>query len=390
MTTKKYAFREQFTDVNGIRHNIRANTHKELLDKIAKVKKEIEEGYTPLKANSLTVKKWFSKCISEYKPDIAPETLTGYKSKVNRWIYPEIGNLKLKDIKPLHCQEILNNMTGKATDTIRKVKQLLFFCFDKAVENRLIRENPAEHLTIPKGHKSSHRAITEHERYIILKTVENALDGKTAITDGRYRNIDISHRYVYFLFMLFCGCRPSEVANIQAFDIQTINGKHLLHIRGTKTKNADRKVPIPDYLYNRIPETDSPFNYLFTNLKGGKLSAENRQSLWKAFKRDLNITAGCKIYRNELIPPYPISKDLEPYCLRHTYCTDLMKYGIDIRQAQYLMGHADIKLTANIYTHQSEDSLLEIADILNRPEEALTADQDPEEALNKQPIKIVI
>ena len=67
-----------------------------------------------------------------------------------------------------------------------------------------------------------------------------------------------------------------------------------------------------------------------------------------------------------------------------------MKYGIDIRQAQYLMGHADIKLTANIYTHQSEDSLLEIADILNRPEEALTADQDPEEALNKQPIKIVI
>lgn len=362
---KKYAYREQFIGADGIRHNIRANSHKELLDKVAKVKQDIENGYMPLKANNLTVKKWLDRCLSEYKVNITSQTLTGYKSKVNRWIIPIIGHMKIKDVKPLNCQTVMNSMQGKSADTIRKVKQLMYFCFDKAVENGFIRDNPASHINMPKGGKSTHRAITDYERKVILQTVENGINGKYTITDGRYKNADIRYRYVYFLFMLFCGCRPSEVANIKKMDIQDLNGLHVLHIRGTKTVNADRMVPIPDYLYARIPDTNSPFDYLFTNLKGGKLSLENRRALWDSFRRDLNITAGCQVYRNQLLPPYPIAPDLEPYCLRHTYCTDLQKANIDIRQAMYLMGHADIKLTANIYTHQDESTLSEVAYKLN-------------------------
>lgn len=66
---------------------------------------------------------------------------------------------------------------------------------------------------------------------------------------------------------------------------------------------------------------------------------------------------GCKVYRNELIPPYPLADDLVPYCLRHEYCTNLARMGIDIRQAQRLMGHADIKMTANIYTNFEKEDL---------------------------------
>ena len=60
---------------------------------------------------------------------------------------------------------------------------------------------------------------------------------------------------------------------------------------------------------------------------------------------------GCKTYRNQLIPPYPLADDFVPYCFRHTYCTDLCKAGVDVRTAQKLMGHANISITADIYTH---------------------------------------
>ena len=72
------------------------------------------------------------------------------------------------------------------------------------------------------------------------------------------------------------------------------------------------------------------------------------------------------MYRNQLIPPYPVAPDLVPYCLRHTYCTNLARKKIDIRMAQKLMGHSDISLTANIYTNLDESDILDVAKILNQ------------------------
>ena len=71
------------------------------------------------------------------------------------------------------------------------------------------------------------------------------------------------------------------------------------------------------------------------------------------------------MYRNQLIAPYPLADDFVPYDLRHTYYTDLQKKGIDIRTAQYFMGHSDISLTANIYTHADNSTILEAARLIN-------------------------
>ena len=57
-----------------------------------------------------------------------------------------------------------------------------------------------------------------------------------------------------------------------------------------------------------------------------------------------------------------LAVDLVPYCLRHTYCTNLQKKDVDLRTAQYLMGHTDIKMTANIYTHADTSTILKAAE----------------------------
>ncbi len=68
----------------------------------------------------------------------------------------------------------------------------------------------------------------------------------------------------------------------------------------------------------------------------------------------LTQTAECQV----------VAPDLVPYCLRHTYCTDLQAKGIPLKTASYLMGHSSIKVTADIYTHITDDAINEAAKLM--------------------------
>lgn len=51
--------------------------------------------------------------------------------------------------------------------------------------------------------------------------------------------------------------------------------------------------------------------------------------------------------------------DFHPHCLRHTYITNIVRSGCDIKTASKLARHSDVKTTLNIYTHSSEESKIE-------------------------------
>ena len=329
---------------NGRRYSVSGRTKKEAIEKAALKKRQLEEG-TVLVESSMLLKDWVALCYEKYKTNVAENTLRKDRAKAEKWIVDTLGNMPLNRVKPLDIQGVLNSMTGQSEYHIKRIFQIFNWVFEKAVENDLIARNPTKGVIRPKGTKTERRAITDQERkHLLLVADENP-------------------QLRFFLFMLFCGCRPSEVANLQGRDIVIQDGQPLLHIRGTKTKNADRTVPIPQYLYQRLPSV-SKFDYLFTTAQGRPLDEQARKRLWNRCKRELNISMGCKLYRNELIPPFPVAADLTPYCFRHTYCTDLAKAGIPITTAKELMGHSDIKLTANIYTHVDTGMILSVADAL--------------------------
>lgn len=71
----------------------------------------------------------------------------------------------------------------------------------------------------------------------------------------------------------------------------------------------------------------------------------------------MNIEMGCRTYRNKLLPPYPLQEPCRLYDLRHTYCTNLEAHGVPISIASRLMGHSDISITAQIYTHENDKSI---------------------------------
>ena len=60
-----------------------------------------------------------------------------------------------------------------------------------------------------------------------------------------------------------------------------------------------------------------------------------------------------------------VAADFSPYCLRHTYCTDLQSKNVPLNVAKYLMGHSDVSTTANIYTHTTDDVIDDAAALIN-------------------------
>lgn len=338
---KKYKYKTSFT-FEGKRYQIYADTQKELYKKEERKRLALENGRILVSSNML-LKDWYTMYVDSYKSNVKEITLKNWKCKIEKQLISELGAMPLNAIKPLHLQRIAQNLNGYSADYIKKVKQGIYSIFDKAVENKLINDNPAKNIVAPEGGKTTRRSITEEERKLILAT----------IPDDR--------RFQFYAVMLYAGLRPSEVAELKGMDIKD----GMIFVRGTKTKNATRKVPLAEPLRNMLVYKHGANDYIFKNTVGKKLDESGRQHLWNAFKRHLNLKAGNQLYRNKLVYPSHVAEDLVPYCLRHTFCTDLCLAGVDVRVAQRLMGHASITTTSNIYTHVNTDKLLDAADKLN-------------------------
>lgn len=316
--------------------------------------------------STMSVRAWAKQFIKAYKSNcMADYVLKNYEWQLEHYILEQIGDVKLKNVRPIMCQNILNGLDDKSASLIHKVHVQMNELFTKAVENELISKNPAANITEPKGSKNKRRALTASEEAAFLAAAKKHPHG------------------LLFMFMYGCGCRPSEAENICGRDIQNIEGRLYLHIRGTKTKAADRYVPIPQEVADMLPDELEPFIPVVRTKEGNKISARRQRGTWQYMEYLMNIELGCKTYRNKLIPPYPLADDLCSYCLRHTYCTNLQRRGVDIRTAQKLMGHSDIRMTANIYSHTTIDDISSEYDLITGKSTPVKASDGAENNLIK-------
>lgn len=342
---KRYAYRTEFT-FDGKKYTIYANTERELIEKKTNKLRDLKEGKVTIGEN-MPVKKWAVMAFDTYKHGIKPETRRNIDYRMEKHVYSVIGMMPIRSVRPIQLQTILNNASECSAWTIDKIMQEIRFIFSTAQKNKIIIENPAEDLAKPTGkRKGSRRSITENEKKHFLAVC------------------DQEPRFRLFLLMYNCGCRPAEAIKAIGKDIVTIDGIHQLHIRGTKSINADRFVPLPDDFYEQIKNTP-PFAPIAPNRKGETHTADTYKRLREALYRAMNISMGCRIFRNALIPPLPLADDFEPYCLRHTYCTELAKSGVDVRTAQKLMGHSSIQITADIYTHVDQSDIAKASQQIN-------------------------
>lgn len=341
----------------GKRYERKGKTLGEAHAKAAALKEALKRGEIGLSEN-MTVAKWAEEWLETYKrPSIGEGQYKNYLAHINGVIIPAIGKLKLKDVKDVHLQKILNERAGKSKSDMSKLRNTLKSMFQRACLSRLILYSPAQNLEMPAAKDGTHRSITSYERKKILALAETHRAG------------------LWIKVLLYCGLRPGET---RALDWRHVDFKKrriiveqsmkasTKKIGAPKSEAGFRKIPIPRKLLpDLLAARGGLFEPVFTQpTTGQRHTAESMRCLWENFKRALDISMGAKQYRSQITMSM-VAPDLVPYCLRHTFCTDLQDAGVPINVARYLMGHSDISMTAKIYTHTTDIALTDAENKVN-------------------------
>lgn len=357
MPEKKKYHRVTFT-FNGKRYERKGKTLAEAHEKAAELKSALKRGDIGVSSN-MPVKAWAMEWLEVYKrPVVGDKQYKMYVGYIENDIIPSIGNKPIKNVKAVELQKIVNARTGQSKSSVDKIIITIKSLFERAYRSELIPRNPAEFLERPAAKEGTHRSITPIEREAILEVAKTHRAG------------------LWIKVLLYCGLRPGETRALQwrhiDFDKKLIRVELAMKadsrsIGAPKSEAGVRDVPIPDALLtDLIAVRDGPFLPVFaretTGLHHTKSSMRN---MWNSFNRSLDIHMGAKLYRNK-ITVHAVTDDLTPYCLRHTYCTDLQDKGVPINIARYLMGHSDIKMTSRIYTHTTDKAIQSAADLINK------------------------
>lgn len=336
----------------GKRYYVRSAKSQRDADKRAAIRqRELEEAREIISPET-TVEKYAVAWLETYKRgNVSEPVYNAMRSSVIHVIVPQIGHMRLKDVRPINAQKTLNSQSGKSKNYYVKLRNLLNSIFTRAQGDHLIRDNPAAALELPKAEDGTHRSITDDERRALIYTATWSSFGP------------------FVLAMLWCGLRTQEAAALRYEDIDQIN--RTIHVQralkadgsigATKSKAGNRIVPIPPQLWPRLRLREG---YLFRDTLGNRMTRTSIRKAWAMFKRHMDINMGAMVVKANgylLVNKSVIADDLEMYDLRHTYCTDLQAAGVPIDVARYLMGHSDISMTSRIYTHMREDTFADAA-----------------------------
>lgn len=335
---------------------------------------DLESRLDPLKKN-LTVIELTERYLST-KTGTKPSTAANYNFVMNILRKEEFGTKKISQIKTSDAKLFLIKLQsdGKGYSTVKTVRGILRPAFQMAVDDDILNKNPFgfQLAGVVINDSITREAISREDMRRFLKFVHD---------DNCYCKY---YEAVYILF--HTGLRISEFCGLTLKDIDLQNKvlsiDHQLQrtsdmtyrIESTKTKAGTRKLPLTDDVvecFRAIIEDREPpkkekmidgyTGFLYYDTNGMPLVAMHWEHRFKHMVKRYN-----EIYRLQM-------PSITPHVCRHTYCSNMAKSGMNPKTLQYLMGHSDIGVTLNTYTHlgleDAQDELGRIAEIENARKE---------------------
>lgn len=331
---------------------------------------DLESQLDPMKRN-ITVNELVERYLST-KTGAKHSTVANYNFVKNILKKEEFSETKIANIKTSDAKLFLIKMQsdGKGYSTVKSVRGVLRPAFQMAVDDDILNKNPFEFQLAGVVVNDSHTrtAITREQMRQFLKFVHD---------DNCYCKY---YEVVYILF--HTGMRISEFCGLTLKDIdlknRIVNIDHQLQrtsdmqyvIESTKTNAGTRKLPITEKVarcFQAIIEDREPqqrekmingyAGFLFYDKDNNPLVAMHWEHRFNHMVQRYN-----DIYRIQI-------PNITPHVCRHTYCSNMAKSGMNPKTLQYLMGHSDIGVTLNTYTHlgleDAEDELKRMEDLNN-------------------------
>ena len=293
-------------------------------------------------ASAMKVEDWMNTWLENYLPNIEATTRAGYREKIKNYIIPELGNTQLKVLKADQVQRWINGLRqrGLSPKTIRNVYNNLNAAMKKAVVLRMLPFNPCDGVELPKLIRYEAKVYDTQE----IKRLLEAAKG--------------SDMYLVVLLGVSVGLRRGEMLGLKwasvNFEAKTISirenrvmaDKELI-TKGPKSAAGQRTVSIGDEVvaalsqarmdyFNDRAELGAKFrddDYVVRQKDGRPLRPDSMTQKWERF-----------LERNNL--PH-----IRLHDLRHSHATALIQAGVSPKVVQQRLGHADVSITLNTYTH---------------------------------------
>ena len=279
----------------------------------------------------------------ERKRRLKETTRMTYLKYLNQYIIPDLGNLKIVNIKDTDVQKMLDKHGNLARKTLVEMKSTLHQVLKYAVSDEIIRRNPCESvdIVIPSSKVKERQALPLAQFQEILAHLQE-LTGD----DRRF-----------LALCLFTAMRRGEALGLRWEDISD-NKIHIQRnvthpqrnqpcISTPKTKAGIRSIPLTEPLKQLL----RPFETSGFVIGGEKpYSLSSYRAMWKRIQKAIDMHGAT------------------PHVLRHSYLTYAVGTTTDFKTIQGISGHADVFTLMNRYAHPQDEKVVDltntIADIL--------------------------
>ena len=338
-----------------------------LREKEKAILKDLDDKIVP-RGGEMTVLELVRKYILQ-KTGVRHNTEANYNFVLNIIKKEDFGAKRIDKVKLSDAKIWLIKLQkdGRGYSTIHSVRGVVRPAFQMAVDDDLIRKNPFEFqlATVVVNDSVTREAITRKQERAFLEFVKS---------DKHFS------KYYDGIYVLFkTGLRISEFVGLTIHEVDLKNKKiivdHQLQrkrnmeyvIEDTKTTCGTRELPMADDVYEcfkRIisnrkkpkvePMIDDKSGFLFLDKNDMPMVALH----WEKYFQHI-----CQKYNNIYKVQMP---KVTPHVCSHTFCSNMAKSGMNPKTLQYLMGHSDIGVTLNTYTHIGyEDAKEELKRVVN-------------------------
>jgi integrase len=325
---------------------------------------EINQG-TYIQEMNVVFKDFASEWLLMYseKNSVKPGTIRIRQHEINK-LLPYFSLLKLKDITDKKYQEALNDLKekGYADNTLDGVHRTGRMIFKKAIEMRLIKNDPTEFAYLKKDRKTVEE-LEEQEIPKYMEKEELALLLQTAAAKG----LDLD--YLIFLTLSYTGMRAGELVALKWKDIdfneQTIsitktyynptNNTLEYQLVPPKTRKSKRAIVVDEAVIaalkkHMLVQKKVQEYYGETYLNEGFIFAKKeKQPGYPIFIKTVENRMA------RLLKLAGLNLDLTPHSLRHTHTSLLAEAKVGLEEIMDRLGHCDDETTKNVYLHVTKE-----------------------------------
>ena len=332
--------------------------------------KEVEKALRNAVATNggnMTVLELVQKYISQ-KRGVKHNTQANYNFVINVIKKEDFGARRIDTIKLSDAKTWLIKLQddGRGYSSIHSIRGVVRPAFQMAVDDDLINKNPFEFqlATVVVNDSVTREAITRKQQREFLRFIKED------------KHFSKYYDGIYILF--YTGLHVSEFVGLTIndieFDKERIKVDHQLQrtrnmeyeILTPKTEKGERYVPMQKDVadcFRRIiqnrkhpkiePMIDGYSGFLFLDKNDMPMVALHWEKYFQHIREKYN-----SIYKVQM-------PCITPHVCRHTFCSNMAKSGMNPKTLQYIMGHSDIGVTLNTYTHlQFEDALVEMKKVV--------------------------